>query len=179
MWECRNCGHVVVGTSAPEVCPVCKHPQAFFEVRNENYWSVPLFPVSWRDMSFFPDSVSTGYNERSAYFEDVMDSVSFADLLYYDCLDRLQSCRRCTAWYGGADNGPAGSLRDSGAGLFHDQDQKEQIGTAVKKGPGGGRAVGLPEAMAGYEHMYRNRVNDAVSWDWSSGRLFFTLMTDG
>ena len=37
MWECRNCGHVVVGTSAPEVCPVCKHPQAFFEVRKENY----------------------------------------------------------------------------------------------------------------------------------------------
>ena len=37
MWECRNCGHVVVGTSAPEVCPVCSHPQAFFEVRKENY----------------------------------------------------------------------------------------------------------------------------------------------
>lgn len=37
MWECRNCGHVVVGTSAPDVCPVCNHPQAFFEVRCENY----------------------------------------------------------------------------------------------------------------------------------------------
>lgn len=37
MWECRNCGHVVVGTEAPEVCPVCKHPQAYFEVRKENY----------------------------------------------------------------------------------------------------------------------------------------------
>ena len=37
MWECRNCGHVVVGLEAPEVCPVCNHPQAFFEVRNENY----------------------------------------------------------------------------------------------------------------------------------------------
>jgi len=35
VWECRNCGHI--GTSAPEVCPVCKHPQAFFEVREENY----------------------------------------------------------------------------------------------------------------------------------------------
>ena len=35
--ECRNCGHIVVGTEAPEVCPVCKHPQSFFEVRNENY----------------------------------------------------------------------------------------------------------------------------------------------
>lgn len=37
MWECRNCGHLVVGTKAPEVCPVCNHPQAFFEVRKENY----------------------------------------------------------------------------------------------------------------------------------------------
>ena len=37
VWECRNCGHIVVGTEAPEVCPVCKHPQSFFEVRNENY----------------------------------------------------------------------------------------------------------------------------------------------
>ena len=37
IWECRNCGHIVVGTKAPEVCPVCKHPQAFFEVRAENY----------------------------------------------------------------------------------------------------------------------------------------------
>ena len=37
VWECRNCGHMVVGTAAPEVCPVCKHPQAFFEVRAENY----------------------------------------------------------------------------------------------------------------------------------------------
>ncbi len=37
IWECRNCGHVVVGVSAPEVCPVCNHPQAYFEVRKENY----------------------------------------------------------------------------------------------------------------------------------------------
>ena len=37
VWECRNCGHVVVGTAAPEVCPVCAHPQAYFEVRAENY----------------------------------------------------------------------------------------------------------------------------------------------
>ncbi len=37
VWECRNCGHVVVGTQAPEVCPVCSHPQAYFEVREENY----------------------------------------------------------------------------------------------------------------------------------------------
>lgn len=37
IWECRNCGHVVVGLEAPEVCPVCKHPQAYFEVRKENY----------------------------------------------------------------------------------------------------------------------------------------------
>ena len=37
MWECRNCGHLVVGTKAPEVCPVCNHPQAYFEVRKTNY----------------------------------------------------------------------------------------------------------------------------------------------
>ncbi|MCR4933209.1 MAG: 4Fe-4S binding protein [Lachnospiraceae bacterium] len=37
IWECRNCGHVVVGLEAPEVCPVCKHPQSYFEVRKENY----------------------------------------------------------------------------------------------------------------------------------------------
>lgn len=37
VWECRNCGHIVVGTMAPEICPVCKHPQAYFEVRKENY----------------------------------------------------------------------------------------------------------------------------------------------
>ena len=37
MWECRNCGHIVIGTSAPELCPVCNHPQSFFEVRKENY----------------------------------------------------------------------------------------------------------------------------------------------
>ena len=37
VWECRNCGHLVVGTAAPELCPVCKHPKAYFEVRKENY----------------------------------------------------------------------------------------------------------------------------------------------
>ncbi len=37
VWECRNCGHIVVGTNAPEVCPVCSHPQAYFEVHAENY----------------------------------------------------------------------------------------------------------------------------------------------
>lgn len=37
MWECRNCGHLVIGTKAPEKCPVCNHPQSFFEVRKENY----------------------------------------------------------------------------------------------------------------------------------------------
>ena len=35
VWECRNCGHIVVGTAAPDVCPVCNHPQAYFEVRCE------------------------------------------------------------------------------------------------------------------------------------------------
>ncbi len=37
VWECRNCGHIVVGTEAPEVCPVCNHPQAYFEINAENY----------------------------------------------------------------------------------------------------------------------------------------------
>ena len=37
LWECRNCGHLVLSVSAPEVCPVCNHPQAFFEVRKDNY----------------------------------------------------------------------------------------------------------------------------------------------
>ena len=37
IWECRNCGHIVVSTEAPEVCPVCDHPQSYFEVSAENY----------------------------------------------------------------------------------------------------------------------------------------------
>lgn len=37
VWECRNCGHIVVGEKAPEVCPTCSHPQAYFEVHAENY----------------------------------------------------------------------------------------------------------------------------------------------
>ena len=37
VWECRNCGHLVMGSSAPQVCPVCAHPQAYFEERKENY----------------------------------------------------------------------------------------------------------------------------------------------
>ncbi len=37
IWECRNCGHIVVGTKAPAVCPVCNHPQSYFEVTAENY----------------------------------------------------------------------------------------------------------------------------------------------
>ena len=37
VWQCSNCGHIVVGKSAPEVCPVCAHPQAYFQVRAENY----------------------------------------------------------------------------------------------------------------------------------------------
>ena len=37
VWECRNCGHICVGTNAPEICPVCSHPRAYFEVSNESY----------------------------------------------------------------------------------------------------------------------------------------------
>ena len=37
IWKCRNCGHIVVGSSAPEVCPICNHPKAYFEIKAENY----------------------------------------------------------------------------------------------------------------------------------------------
>ena len=37
VWECRNCGHIVVGTKAPKLCPTCEHPQSYFEVNAENY----------------------------------------------------------------------------------------------------------------------------------------------
>lgn len=37
IWECRNCGHIIVGTYAPDVCPVCAHPQSYFEIHKENY----------------------------------------------------------------------------------------------------------------------------------------------
>lgn len=37
VWECRNCGHIIVGEKAPQVCPTCLHPQAYFEVNAENY----------------------------------------------------------------------------------------------------------------------------------------------
>ncbi len=37
IWQCRNCGHIVVGKAAPEICPVCDHPQSFFEIKAENY----------------------------------------------------------------------------------------------------------------------------------------------
>lgn len=37
VWECRNCGHIVVGTSAPQTCPACNHPQSYFEIHAENY----------------------------------------------------------------------------------------------------------------------------------------------
>lgn len=37
MWKCRNCGHIHFGKTAPKICPVCKHPQSFFEIKSENY----------------------------------------------------------------------------------------------------------------------------------------------
>lgn len=37
VWECRNCGHTIVGTKAPEVCPVCVHPQSYYEIQKKNY----------------------------------------------------------------------------------------------------------------------------------------------
>ena len=37
IWKCRNCGHIVIGKAAPEVCPVCNHPKSYFEIKEENY----------------------------------------------------------------------------------------------------------------------------------------------
>ena len=37
IWQCRNCGHIVIGKEAPEICPVCAHPKAYFEIKKENY----------------------------------------------------------------------------------------------------------------------------------------------
>ncbi len=37
IWECSNCGHIVIGKKAPEVCPVCKHPRSYFQIKAENY----------------------------------------------------------------------------------------------------------------------------------------------
>ncbi len=37
IWQCANCGHIVIGKKAPEVCPVCAHPQAYFQIKAENY----------------------------------------------------------------------------------------------------------------------------------------------
>ena len=37
IWKCRNCGHIVIGKQAPEICPVCSHPKAYFEIKAENY----------------------------------------------------------------------------------------------------------------------------------------------
>ena len=37
MWQCINCGHIVIGKKAPELCPVCKHPKSFFQIKPENY----------------------------------------------------------------------------------------------------------------------------------------------
>ena len=37
IWQCRNCGHIVIGKEAPKVCPICSHPQSFFEIKKENY----------------------------------------------------------------------------------------------------------------------------------------------
>ena len=37
IWQCRNCGHIVIGKEAPLVCPVCNHPQSYFEIKKENY----------------------------------------------------------------------------------------------------------------------------------------------
>ena len=63
MWECRNCGHLVVGTKAPDLCPVCAHPQSYFEVRAENYrykQKMPEASVSRCLRFFIPESALDG-----------------------------------------------------------------------------------------------------------------------
>ena len=52
VWECRNCGHIVVGVKAPQVCPVCNHPQAYFEIHAENYLKISAINHFWNDMLF-------------------------------------------------------------------------------------------------------------------------------
>ena len=54
IWQCSNCGHVVVGKQAPELCPVCAHPQAYFEIKAENYQPLAIghWPLA---ISFAPD----------------------------------------------------------------------------------------------------------------------------
>ena len=37
IWQCQNCGHIVIGKKAPQICPVCNHPQAYFQIKAENY----------------------------------------------------------------------------------------------------------------------------------------------
>lgn len=49
MWECRNCGHLVIGKKAPEICPVCLHPQSYFEVRrrtiDQDLWGIKRYMI--------------------------------------------------------------------------------------------------------------------------------------
>ena len=50
IWVCRNCGHIVVGKNAPEVCPVCAHPQAYFELKATNYQTVVFVALTSREL---------------------------------------------------------------------------------------------------------------------------------
>ena len=64
MWFCRNCGHVEIAESAPAVCPVCKHPQAYFQIKAQNYSALPLPPGGsgrlCRSLCFFEKIWKTG-----------------------------------------------------------------------------------------------------------------------
>ena len=52
VWKCRNCGHIVIGKYAPKVCPVCNHPQSFFELRAVNYYSIRILRTLRGPFSF-------------------------------------------------------------------------------------------------------------------------------
>jgi len=54
IWKCRNCGHIVIGKYAPEVCPVCNHPKSFFEIKAENYWfyNNKVIKAGWKNQLF-------------------------------------------------------------------------------------------------------------------------------
>jgi rubredoxin len=62
IWECRNCGHLVMGKKAPEACPVCAHPKSFFEIRKENYQSVSFSFIKFKaDFKRFCNSLKSAF----------------------------------------------------------------------------------------------------------------------
>ena len=62
VWECRNCGHIVIGEKAPEICPACNHPQSYFEIHAENY--LKKGEPSWSRSFTFANIAATSYPEE-------------------------------------------------------------------------------------------------------------------